>query len=416
MGDALLEGIESGQDELISLCCRLIQAPSENPPGDCSMVNDVLEEFLGRNGIETRRYTSPGGRESLVAVISGSRVNNEGGLVLCGHSDVVSAGDPDLWSFPPFIGDVKDGFIRGRGASDMKCGLAGLAFVVGLLGGHRHEVAKTITLAVVADEETGGAEGAEWLLGQRLVKGEACLIGEPASPDYPTIGQKGACWFEVHIKGLSAHGSLSPLAGRNAIVLASRAALALQHLWELRSSPPQELEELIAVSAEHAGEEHYSEVFRRVSVNVGTISGGTKINMVPDRCVISVDTRVPFGLEPKDVLSRAEELLVNEAGLAKEDFEITPVGFRSTPNYTAPSEPVVRHLLGAIREVRGTKPRGVLQWASSDARHFRAYGIPAAQYGPAYLPSIHGVDERVRVQDVIESAKVYALFVSQFMM
>lgn len=412
--EALLDKITSQRQELVALCSELIQAPSENPPGDCSAVNDVLARFLDRYGVPYHRHTSPAGRENLVAQSKGQPVGKGRALILCGHTDVVPVGNPSEWSFPPFAGDVKDGFIRGRGASDMKGGLAGLAFVLALLNQFRDWLPATVTLAAVADEETGGAEGAEWILREGLVQGDACLIGEPSLPDYPTVGQKGSCWFEVHIRGSSAHGSLSPLAGQSAIVLGSKAVLALQRLWEMEAPALPGIGELIRRSSQHMEQERYAEVFRRVTVNVGTINGGTKVNMVPDSCTFQVDTRVPFGLTPEEVLARARELLEKEAGLAPEQFEVRPIGFQSRPNYTSPEEPVIQSLLAAIRSVRGSTPHGVLQWASSDARHFRAHGIPTVQYGPAWLPSIHGLDERVRVDDVVEAAKVYAMFVVNF--
>ncbi len=94
--------------------------------------------------------------------------------------------------------------------------------------------------------------------------------------------------------------------------------------------------------------------------------------------------------------------LLDELGFR---YEIAPLGFQGSANYTAPGDPVVQSLLRGIREVHRDEAVGVLQWASSDARYFHAHGIPVLQYGPAELSTIHSFNERVKVADVIACAK-----------
>ncbi|MFV0451956.1 MAG: M20/M25/M40 family metallo-hydrolase, partial [Propioniciclava sp.] len=145
---------------------------------------------------------------------------------------------------------------------------------------------------------------------------------------------------------------------------------------------------------------------------IGRITGGVSPNVVADTCELEVDTRVPIGIARQAVLDRVAEVL-DEEGIAA---TITPLGFTSEPNYTLPSEPVVATLVDAIRELTGdAEAEGVLQWASSDARAFRAHHIPVLQYGPAVLHTIHGIDERVKVDDVVLAAKVYALSVLRYL-
>lgn len=99
----------------------------------------------------------------------------------------------------------------GRGASDMKAGLAGIIFATKLLKKLDIELPGKLTLAIVPDEETGGEFGVPWLLERGYVQGDGCLIAEPSSPLNPTIGQKGSYWFELEVRGEPGHGSLSPL-------------------------------------------------------------------------------------------------------------------------------------------------------------------------------------------------------------
>lgn len=170
---------------------------------------------------------------------------------------------------------------------------------------------------------------------------------------------------------------------------------------------PPDIADTVALSKAYLArtrESGLGEILDHVSINVGIIRGGTKTNIVPDTCTIEVDTRVPFGLTNHDVMAYARRLL-DELG---HRYEIRPLGFQGSANYTPPEEPVVQSLLRGIRDVLGGEPAGVLQWASSDARHFRAHGIPVLQYGPAELSTIHSFNERVRAADVIARAKVYA--------
>jgi succinyl-diaminopimelate desuccinylase len=179
----------------------------------------------------------------------------------------------------------------------------------------------------------------------------------------------------------------------------------------MKPSAPADVLELIESSKTFAEErEGYAPgigaVFEHVTVNIGTVHGGTSSNVVADRCVVDVDTRVPIGLTRAEVLARVDELLA-EAGV---EATIEPLGFRSEPNWTLPSDPIVTELVGALRELTGDPTaEGVLQWASSDARTFRSHGIPVLQYGPAELSTIHGFDEKAPVADVILAARTYAL-------
>lgn len=415
----VLAEIDRTQDELIQLAGDLIRIPSENPPGDCTEVGNFIADHLRANGIETEVLDAGEGRLSVIvhrAAASGTTDAGEGAparhLVLAGHTDVVPVGDLARWSFPPFAGDVVDGYLRGRGASDMKAGLAGVIHTLVVL--HRLDVplAGRLSLAAVPDEEQGGPRGADWILDQGVLDGATgAIIAEPAERTHPTIGQKGSNWFRMTIDGKPGHGSLQPLNGVNANLLAAKAILALQKLWEMTPSAPDDVRELIERSKVFAEErEGYApgigDVFDHVTINVGMVHGGTSSNVVADRCVVDIDTRVPIGLTRAEVLARVDELLA-EAGV---EATIEPLGFRSEPNWTLPSDPIVGELVNALRELTGDETaEGVLQWASSDARTFRSHGIPVLQYGPAELSTIHGFDERAPVADIVLAARTYAL-------
>ncbi len=416
--DRILAEIDSHTEELIDLASALIRTPSENPPGDCTAVAGVIKGYLDDQAIPSELHDAGNGRINVVA----HHAAHEGGsastgeahhLVLSGHHDVVPIGDASRWSFPPFAGDIVDGYLRGRGASDMKAGLAGAIFAYALLARLGVPLAGDLSLASVADEEAGGPLGADWVLENGLLEGAtAAIIAEPSERTHPTIGQKGSNWFRVTIEGRPGHGSLQPLHGTSANLLAARAIIALQKLWLMTPHPDADVVPLIEHSKIYAEErEGYAPgigaVFEHVTINVGTVMGGSATNVVADRCVIEFDTRVPIGLSRAEVLERVREILEIE----EIEATVEPLGFCSEPNFTLPSEPIVSTLVTTIQDLVGpdVETSGVLQWASSDARTFRSHGIPVLQYGPAELATIHGFDERVKVDNIILAAKTYAL-------
>lgn len=409
----LIDEVEARKDELIELCSSLIKIPSENPPGDSTEISEYISNYLRQFGLQTEWHES---NEKMFNLISSVGTEQGKHLIYCGHTDVVPAGDLSKWDFHPFSGEVKDGWLLGRGASDMKAGLGGIIFAFALLKRLNIDIPGKLTLAIVPDEETGGEFGVPWLLKNGLIQGDGCLIAEPSSRLNPTIGQKGSYWFELEVFGEPGHGSLSPLAGNNAITDAIAAIEKIRTLWDLDITIPEEVQELIQVSKRYMREvekdrEKFQPVLERVTVNIGTIQGGTKSNVIPESCKVQVDCRLPFGITRDEVTAYLKQQL-DELGIR---YEIRPFGFRSHANYTPAADPVCKAIVDNITFVTGEEAYGVMQWASSDARHFREYHIPVLQYGPAFLPSIHGYNEKAKVEDIICCAKVYVAAVIDFL-
>lgn len=407
----VLDAIDEQQEELLELCSQLIRFPSENPPGDSRDISAFIIDYLKQAGLDTSIHAATDTMLNLVTTLeTAAEQTSDRKLIFCGHTDVVPAGDRSRWDFDPFSGEIKDGYMLGRGASDMKGGLAGLIFAVALLAKLGVPLRGDLALLIVPDEETGGHLGVPWVLERGLVTGTAAVIAEPSGPQNPTIGQKGSCWFEFTVEGTPGHGSLQPVVGDSAIVKAAKGIEALQRLWDIKADIPEEVKEIIRISQDYVKQrEEYGtiayQVFDHVTVNIGTIQGGTKVNVVADRCTIQVDSRVPFGVDYRDVLDRARSLLL-EAGIQS---EVKGFGFQGNANWTSSDEDVVKDLVDCIGEVSGEEAYGVLQWASSDARHFRDHQIPVLQYGPAELSTIHNFNEKAPVWQIIQCAKVYAL-------
>ncbi|MED3563776.1 ArgE/DapE family deacylase [Bacillus xiapuensis] len=407
--------VKERQQELIELATKLIRIPSENPSNEFTKysreVGQHISEYLNVKGFSISEYNDK--ESGLVTLVGDAQLTGAPGkrLLFCGHTDVVPAGDRTHWSFDPFSGEVKDGMLLGRGASDMKGGLAALIFVAGLLQELAPKLNLRGNLGVVAvpDEETGGNAAAKFI-DQGMIQGDACLIGEPSYPRNPDVGEKASLWFRVTIPGQPGHGSQQPVTGISAIRRGALVVEALAKLWNLRATPPAELVPLLNKSefffTNRTGEPSLSQLLYRPSYNPGLIIGGTKVNVVAEKCVIEVDTRVPFGMKPEFVLNTARRLIEQVAP----GSIVEPMGSLLDPNWTLETRPIVQALERGIRRVLGNEEPifSKLLLASSDARHFRRNGIDTVLYGPGLQQTIHGFDERVSVQNIIESAEIYA--------
>lgn len=409
----LMQLVDENSTELLQLASDLIQIPSVNPPGDTTEITNYIVNYLKKANIQSTLHESSDKMFNIIASIGDP---NGKKLIYCGHTDVVPIGDINKWDFDPFSGEIKDGWLLGRGASDMKAGLAGLIFASKILANQNISLDGQLTLAIVPDEETGGEYGVPWLLEKGLINGDGCLIAEPSSPLNPTIGQKGSYWFELEVFGEPGHGSLSPLAGKNAITDAIKAIEEIRSLWDIEIIPPSEVGTLLEVSKKYMREVEtdrlqYVDVLEKISVNIGTIVGGTKSNVIPDYCKVQIDCRLPFGITQEEVT----DIIYSKLNQLNIDYKINRFGFKSVANHTNANDPVCTSIVDNIKFVTNKDAYGVMQWASSDARHFRDYDIPVLQYGPAYLPSIHGYNEKVKSEDIIRCAKVYILAALDFL-
>lgn len=392
----LLAQVERSEDEIVSLCQKLISIPSENPPGDVTAAAAFVSDTLRGWGLEPVWHEPRPGQVNLVLSIGGSGRT----LILNGHLDVVPAGDPSRWKHPPFEGRIVDGWLWGRGVADMKGGVAALIGAVRVLAGA--DLPGRVVLSLVADEETGGRWGSRWLLQQAGLTGDACLIAEPSGPGVATIGQKGALWLRLRATGEPTHGSLSPYVGTNAILRLVDGLPCVTRVAGRSGQFPRELLEVLDRSKSWMATlvgEAATAALDHVTVNVGTLRGGTKVNMVPEEALAEIDIRVPLGCSTASIKQEIEAALEGTGVLLEaQDY--------SEPNFTPPGAPINRALEEGVASVMGAPPALLLQWATSDARHFRAAGIPAVQYGPAG-PGIHGFNEAVPVEQLVRCSQAY---------
>lgn len=358
----------------LGLARELVRIPSLNPPGEKACA-DHLATLLAAGGLEVEAHEFAPARPSLVARAAGTGPGKP--LCFTGHLDVVPLG-VEPWTVGPFDGTVADGRLYGRGASDMKAGVA--AFVCATLDALREgrPLRRGITLVITAGEETG-CEGA-FHLARLGVLGEAELlvVAEP-SVNRPILAHKGSLRIAVTASGVTAHSSMPEL-GDNAIDKAAAwvARLAAHRL----GVPPHPL-----LGASTAA--------------VTTIAGGENINSIPDRATFTVDFRTVPG-------HRHADLLAEMAGLFGPDATIRTVtdfgGFS-----TDPDDPALAPLMGILTERCGRRPvpAGAPYFTDASALVPAIGDVPTVVIGPGEPDQCHRTDEFCVVDRIGEAREIY---------
>jgi succinyl-diaminopimelate desuccinylase len=321
------------------ICSELVAIRSENPPGRTAEVIEYIRTFLDTLGIGSKITRTKTGHNNLITTGTGNR------LLFCGHVDVVPALD-EGWTHPPFSGTIQDGFVWGRGATDMKGGCASLLAACHMLVDKGKEV--TATCAFVCDEETGGQKGIRYLLAKKMIKPTDCLIAEPSPVRHPCIGQKGLCRLEMKFNGIPAHGSLYPAVGVSAVMEAVSLLEYVKGLHDREYPVDERLKEIIDRSSGVLEEEfkihNVSEVLKKLMYNPGVIKGGEKSNVVAQHCDLDLELRVPWGCSIPELI----EEITSHAPSMKIISQTT-----HNPSITDPSCRLVTVTCNEIERVHG---------------------------------------------------------------
>ena len=395
--------IESRSTALVDLCRTLVRIDSTNPPGDTTAVVEAIEAVLdAAPGIEHRRVVGRAPAVNLVARVRGADPGRR--LVLNGHLDTFPIGEAQ-WTHDPLGGDLEDGRIYGRGACDMRAGVAALVLAFVTLAEFREDWSGELVLTLVGDEETGGRWGTQYLLANvEEAVGDAMLNADTGSPRVVRIGEKGNVWLEVEATGVANHAAHVHL-GRNAVDALVDALGAVRALEALAFSLPETVERTIAeakaVSEAESGEGE-AETLRRITVNTGRIEGGIGVNTIPDRARALCDIRIPPGVTVQRVRAALAAAIDPHPDVSWRVLECTE------PSWTEPEEKIVRAVRENAAAVTGEDVVVNLRAGFSDARFWRHAGVPSVVYGVA-PHGMGGADEHATVEDLKAVFAVHAL-------
>ena len=359
-------------DGVVELTRELLAIDTINPPGHEARAAAIVGRRLQDAGLAVREHGMGEGRTSIVARWPGR--GDAPALCLTGHLDTVPLGRAD-WTRDPFAGEVDGDRMYGRGASDMKGGVAAIVVAaerVAALG--RADAGLEVVLC--AGEETG-CEGALALTREgALGRVGAVLVAEPTT-NQPCVAHKGVVWLDAVTEGRTAHGSMPEL-GHNAVLAMAR-ALANVDSGALRSTTHPLLGE--------------------ATLNVGTMSGGININSVPDRATAGLDVRTVPGLGADDVVAQLAALLGDEVRLQPR-LALDAID-------TDPDDPWVAEVFAAMAPLldEAPTPRGLAYFTDAAALS-PAYGSPPTIVcGPGDADQAHRTDESCSVAAVQAAAE-----------
>ena len=411
VADRVLEAVDAAAPEIVGFTSDLIRVPTVNPPGehyaDCArLIADRLEAC----GFDVDRIAADGSVEHTrthprINVVGIRRGRSERPAVhLNGHYDVVPAGDG--WTIDPFAGTVRDGRIYGRGACDMKAGIAAALFAAEAIRRAGVELQGSVEISATPDEESGGFAGVAWLASHGRISStrlDHVIIPEPLNVDRICIGHRGVYWFEVTTRGRIGHGSM-PFLGVSAI----------EHMGVILDRIRGEL--LPRLAKRTTEMPVVPDAARHATLNINGISGGQPVNgmqtpCIADTCRAVFDRR--FLIEEGFEATRAEIQALIDATAA----EIPSLRYELRdlmvvhPVQTPPASPAVASLDRAVQAILGRPAVQIASPGTYDHKHVdRIGGIrDCVAYGPGILDLAHQPDEWCAVDDLVNATKVLAL-------
>ena len=413
----------------VDLLQQLIRFDTTNPPGNEWPCIDFLRGLLEDTGAETELYAKEPERPNLVARLRGG---SKPPLLLQGHVDVVTTAGQQ-WTHPPFGGELVDGYVWGRGALDMKGGVAMLVSAFLRAARERTPLPGDVILLLLADEEGGGDFGAKFMVEQHahLFEGVRYALGEFGGFSqemggrrfYPIqVAEKQICWLKATVRGWGGHGALAqPRDGTMArlgevlvgldrkrmpihVTSAARAmftSLTTALPFAQRLLVRMLLRPRLANFALRLGGERMRsfEPLLRNTASATIVHAGEKINVIPAEVELEIDARALPGFSPADVISELQPIVGEHA-----ELEL----IRHDPGPPEPDLALFDTLAGVLRELDPEAvPIPLLQAGVTDARFFAQLGIQTYGFLPMRLPPdfpflrfVHAADERIPAEAV----------------
>ena len=387
----LTQALETRKGAMLEFCQDLIRIPTENPPGthyrECT---GRIRFELDRLGLAHEMVEAPGYGDLPRFNLLGFHGEGQRTLYFHGHYDVVPAQRRELFS-----PRVHEGRLYGRGATDMKSGLAAMIYAAYLLKETGVPLRGRVGLCLVGDEETGGKGGSAYLDQAGLLgkDGFAMLTAEPTSGAIWNAN-RGAVTLAVTIQGRAAHVGLQHQ-GINAFERMLQVVAALQIL-KAEVEQRETAYRIVPAAARHS-----------ILMLGGRVEGGTNFNVVPESCRFTVERRFnpeeDLETEKAKLLGVLEE--VRSRGIEME-IEILQEGASCG---IAEDHPVARCLAETIEEVSGERPRFEMSPGLLETRWYLRRDIPAFAYGPGLLEVAHGPNEVVEIDRIYRHTLIYAL-------
>ncbi len=380
-------GVDTYRKEMVEFAQDLVRIDSADK--NETLVNRLIMKKLKEHGIRSKLVGKEKDRKNLVAELRGSGRKS---ILLCGHADTVPAGDFKKWKFGPLSGKLSNGRIYGRGAADMKGGLASLVFSMIAVKECESELNGSLRLLVTHNEENGFGGINEMI---ETVSADACIVAEPVRAIHPeyrlSIGSRGVYRFELVTKGRTAHSGDSRNRGINAVTKMAKALLALE-------------------KAEFRYKKHT--LFPAPQITPTVVNGGVAINIVPDECRALVDCRLSYGQDDNTVLEDVEAAIRktndNDMRWTTNEMMYAPVSF------CREDSEIVGLLKANFMDVAEVQTSTQIAAYASDANMLNHKGVPTVMVGPKG-DNMHSEDEFVDVQSMVDVTNVFTVTIKDFL-
>ena len=409
----IVGSIDNFSDDILDFSSRLVAEASTL--GNEASAMEVMEAELKKLSFEPTRILIdpaklsehpgfapvPWSYEGRYNVAARREASAEGGrsVIFNGHLDVVSPEPVKLWDRDPYDPVEKDGWLYGRGAGDMKSGVAAMTYAVHAVEKAGFGFKAPVTIEAVIEEECGGNGALACVAAGH--DAEAVLIPEPMSMAILTA-QLGVLWFKVCLTGVPRHVH-EATAGVNAIEKCIPLIAALRNL---EAEMNQEIHPV------------YQDIAHPINLNIGVISGGDWPSTVPAaaefHCRLSFFPGVTFDQTRQRILDTITRATRQDPWLAENQPQVEFYGFRSQGHVEERNRPAFNTLNDCHREMFGKDAEDTISTATTDVRAYHHYTTAQATcYGPE-AENIHAANERVKIDSVIDTAKVYALFLAHW--
>lgn len=386
MDTALRQALADVEPSTLELLRELVRRPSLGPSAVATReALGVLAAFLLHGGVVAEIFESDSGVPTLVARLDGAALGAD--ILLQGHVDVVPV---DVgWTRDPFGAVLEDGFVHGRGACDMKAGIACFAGLMVALRASGSLARGSVTLLVDVDEETGSDLGLiPFIARHGLAEYDWAICAEPTALR-PYLGNRGLLWITVTVGGVAGHAGI-PSAGLNPIPLAAKI------IGELPTR--------------NGGQGPYGS--RPSSLTVTTFQSGTVVNSIADKAVFTIDRRLVPGESADDVLAEIDGA-VRRTSAGYDGYTVTTeVTKRWPPCLVAADSPLAVAAQSAAGAV-AADPEFGFDEACNDASFLSEAGVPTIIWGPGDPDLAHTSHEKVAVADVGRAMEMYARAVAE---
>ena len=408
----IVDRVVKDKEALINLCSRLVQIPSETPVSDTRAVVEEITEILETiDGVEISIHTKEEPITNIVARLKGNGTGKR--LVMNGHIDTYPVGDESPWTESPFSGHVENGRLYGRGASDMKGGVASYLMTFMIMSELRDHWSGELVMTLAGDEETMGVKGTKYLIDTvPYASGDAMISGDVGTAKVLRFGEKGLMWIELNAVGKTSHGAYKHQ-GLNAIdQLIEGIDRMNKELDSIKVQAPKEVTEAIesagGISEIYSGQGE-TEVLQKVTVNFGVIEGGLSPNLIPASASAQADIRVPVGVDMREVEQKIKEIADSIEGISYRVFN------EYEPNWSDINHEIFKLTAANVKHITGEAPVTTMRVGASDARHYRiSKDIPSVNCGMSAY-NLGGPDEYIEIEELIDLAKIHALTAFDFL-